>query len=138
MDGFVGYYQIQIQYPDQYKMIFTTLSGTFSYCVMPFGLKNAGATFQHAMSYTFHYLTHIYFTYLDDLTACSKKHHDHLHDLHIIFELCRMFDICLNHLKCVFCMPASYLLGSVVSKRGIQVNPLKFHAIIELPPPHTR
>jgi hypothetical protein len=89
MDGFSGYNQIQIHPVDQYKTMFTTPWGTFSYRVMPFGLKNAGATFQRAMKYIFHDLAHIILTYLDDLTARSKKHTQHLNDLQIIFQRCR-------------------------------------------------
>jgi hypothetical protein len=55
------------------KPAFTTPWGTFSYRVMPFGLKNAGATFQRAMTYVFHDLSRIILAYLDDLTARSKK-----------------------------------------------------------------
>jgi hypothetical protein len=81
MDGFSGYNQIQIHPTDQYKTTFTTPWGTFSYRVMPFGLKNAGATFQRAMTYVFHDLSHIILAYLDDLTARSKKQIQHLDDL---------------------------------------------------------
>jgi hypothetical protein len=73
MDGFSGYNQIQIHSADQYKTAFTTPWGTFAYRVMPFGLKNAGATFQQAMTYVFHDLACIILNYLDDLTARSKK-----------------------------------------------------------------
>jgi hypothetical protein len=69
MDGFFGYNQIQIHPADQYKTTFTTPWGTFSYCVMPFGLKNVGANFQWVMTYIFHDLAHIILTYLDDLTT---------------------------------------------------------------------
>jgi hypothetical protein len=48
---------------------------------MPFGLKNAGATFQQAMTYIFHDLAHIILAYLDDLTTRSKKRTQHLDDL---------------------------------------------------------
>ena len=58
MDSFSEYNQIQIRKEDQYKTAFTTPWGTFSYRVMPFGLKNAGATFQRAMTYCFHDLVH--------------------------------------------------------------------------------
>ena len=73
MDGFFGYNQIQIRKEDQYKTAFTTPWGTFAYRVMPFGLKNVGATFQRAMTYYFHDLVHILLIYLDDLTARSRK-----------------------------------------------------------------
>ena len=69
MDGFSGYNQIQIHLVDQYKTAFTTPWGNFSYRVMHFGLKNAGATFQWAMTYIFHNLAHIILAYLDDLKA---------------------------------------------------------------------
>jgi hypothetical protein len=73
MDGFSGYNQIQIHLADQYKIAFITPWGTFAYRVMPFVLKNAGATFQQAMTYIFHDLAAIILAYLDDLTARSKK-----------------------------------------------------------------
>jgi hypothetical protein len=135
MDGFSGYNQIQIHPADQYKTAFTTPWGTFAYRVMPFGLKNAGATFQWAMTYIFHDLAHIILAYLDDLTARSKKCTQHLDDLWIIFQRCRQYNIRLNPLKCVFCVTAGCLLGFIVSQSGITVDPLKVQAITEIPPP---
>lgn len=49
LDGFSGYNQIQVNEADQFKTAFTTLWGTFHYNRMPFGLINAGATFQHGI-----------------------------------------------------------------------------------------
>jgi hypothetical protein len=69
MDGFSGYNQIQIHPADQYKTAFATPWGTFAYHVMPFGLKNVGATFQRAMTYVFHDLARIILAYFDDLIA---------------------------------------------------------------------
>jgi hypothetical protein len=102
---------------------------------MPFGLKNAGATFQRAMTYIFHDLAAIILAYLDDLTARSKKRTQHLDDLRIIFQRCRQYNIRLNPLKCVFCVTAGRLLGFIVSQSGITVDPLKVQAITEIPPP---
>ena len=136
MDRFSGYNQIHIRYPDQYKTTFTTPWGTFAYHVMPFGLKNVGATFQRVMSYAFHDLTHIILAYLDDLMTCSKKCHDHLNDLRHVFKRCRQFNIRLNPLKCIFCIPSGRLLSFIVSKHNIQVDLVKVRAIAELPPPH--
>jgi hypothetical protein len=135
MDGFSGYNQIQIHPADQYKTAFITPWGTFAYRVMPFGLKNAGATFQRAMTYIFHDLAAIILAYLDDLTARSKKRTQHLDDLRIIFQRCRQYNIRLNPLKCVFCVTAGRLLGFIVSQSGITVDPLKVQAITEIPPP---
>jgi hypothetical protein len=84
MDGFLGYNQIQIKPEDQQKMAFIFLWGTFSYRKMPFGLKNVGATFQWAMSFSFHDLKHIVEAYLDDLASCSRKRKDHPMHLRLI------------------------------------------------------
>ena len=59
MDGFSGYNQIEILPTDQHKMTFIFPWGTFAYRKLPFGLKNTGTTFQHAMSYAFHDIKHI-------------------------------------------------------------------------------
>jgi hypothetical protein len=102
---------------------------------MPFGLKNAGATFQWAMAYIFHDLANIILTYLDDLTARSKKCTQHLDDLRIIFQRCRQYNIHLNPLKCVLCVTTGSLLGFIVSQSSITMDPLKVQAITEIPPP---
>jgi hypothetical protein len=49
LDGFSGYNQINVKRTDRYKTTFTTHCGTFDYECMPFGLSNAGATFQRSM-----------------------------------------------------------------------------------------
>jgi hypothetical protein len=86
MDGFSFYNQIQIHPANQYKTAFTTPRGNFSYRVIHFGLKNAGATFQRAMTYVFHDLDCIILVYLDELIALSKKQTQHLYDLQVIFQ----------------------------------------------------
>lgn len=137
MDGFSRHNKIQIRYPDQHKTTFTTPWGTFSYCVMPFSLKNTGATFQCAMLYAFHDLTHIILAYLDDLTTRSRKCHDHLSDIRRVFERFRQLNIRLNPHRCVLCIPSGRLLDFIVSKNDIQVDPMKVCVIAELPPPCT-
>jgi hypothetical protein len=137
MDGFSGYNQIQIKPKDQHKTKFICPWGTFAYRKMPFGLKNAGATFQRAMSFAFHDLKHIVETYLDDLASLSRKRMDHPTHLRLIFECCRYFRIHLNPNKCSFYVMSGRLLGFIVSTTGIIVNPLKVEAIIQFPPPRT-
>jgi hypothetical protein len=135
MDGFFGYNQIQIHPVDQYKTTFTTPWGTFSYCVMPFGLKNVDAMFKWAMNYVFHDLSRIILAYLDDLIARSKKQNHHLDDLCIVFQQCRQYNIRLNPLKCVFSVIIERLLGFIISQHSIIVDPLKVQAITKIPPP---
>jgi hypothetical protein len=71
MDGFSGYNQINILPSKQHKTDFIYPWGTFAYKKLPFGLKNAGTTFQRDMSYTFHDIKHIVQPYLDDLPTHS-------------------------------------------------------------------
>jgi hypothetical protein len=77
MDGFSSYNQINIAPEDKHKTAFICPWGTFAYKKIPFSLKNAGATFQRAMSYAFHDIKHIVQPYLDDLPAHSLRRVDH-------------------------------------------------------------
>ena len=83
MDGFS---RIQIKLEDQHKIAFIYPWGTFAYKKMPFGLKNAGETFQQAMNFAFHDIKAIVEPYLDDLLAHSRKRIDHPDHLRLIFE----------------------------------------------------
>lgn len=88
MDGFSGYNQISIRLEDHHKTTFICPLGTFAYKKMPFGLKNAGTTFQRAMSYAFHDIKHVIEAYLDDLAALSLKRIDHPSHLRLVFKRC--------------------------------------------------
>jgi hypothetical protein len=104
---------------------------------MPFGLKNAEATFQRAMTFAFHNLKHIVEAYLEDLAAHSHKRVDHSKHLRLVFEICRHYRIWLNPHKFIFCVSSRRLLGFLVSETEIMVDPLKVEAILRLPPPRT-
>ena len=135
MDGFSGYNQIQIKPDDQHKTTFICPWGTFAYRKMPFGLKNVGATFQRAMTLIFHDLKNIIEVYLDDLVAHSHLRVCHLYHLRLVFEGCRHYQVRLNPHKCIFCVKVGCLLGFIISREGIRVDPLKVEAILQLSPP---
>jgi hypothetical protein len=135
MDGFSRYNQIGILPANQHKTTFICPWGTFAYRKLPFGLKNVGATFQQAMSYAFHDIKHIAKPYLDDLPTHSSNRPDHVDHLRAIFLRCHFYRIRLNPHKCIFVVKSGRLLGFVVSKDGIRVDPLKIKAILALPPP---
>ncbi|NAW06134.1 RNA-directed DNA polymerase, partial [Salmonella sp. gx-f8] len=79
MDGFSGYNQIKMHPKDMGKTTFITLWGTFCYKVMPFGLKNAGATYQRAMVALFHDMMHKEIkVYVDDMIAKSRTEEKHV------------------------------------------------------------
>jgi ribonuclease HI len=138
MDGFSGYNQIRMAEEDKEKTTFVTPWGTFCYKVMPFGLKNAGATYQRAMVTLFHDLMHQEVeVYVDDILAKSKKEEDHVQVLRRLFERLRKFQLKLNPAKCSFGVKTGKLLGFIVSGRGIEVDPDKAKAIREMPAPRT-
>ena len=113
--------------------------GTFCYKVMPFGLKNVEATFQRAMVTLFHDMMHKEIeVYVDDLIAKSRKNESHVENLRKLFERLRKFQLKLNPAKCTFGSTFGKLLGFIVSRKGIEVNPDKIQAIQNLPPPYTQ
>ncbi|PKI51758.1 hypothetical protein CRG98_027806, partial [Punica granatum] len=138
MDGFFGYNQIQMTEEDKIKMTFITMWGTFCYKVMPFGLKNAGATYQRAMVTLFHDMMHKEIeVYVDDMIEKSKEGEDHLVNLKRLFDRLRKYKFRLNQAKCTFGVKSGKLLGFIVSEKGIEVDPVKVKVIMELPPPST-
>ena len=79
IDGFSDYNQSSFHEDDREKSAFTTPWGTFMYDKMPFGLMNAGDTFQWAMDITFvGKRDKFFFIYLDDLTVFSNFDVEHL------------------------------------------------------------
>ena len=103
---------------------------------MPFGLKNVGATFQRAMTLIFHDLKMIIEVHLDDLAAHSRLRVHHPYHLRLVFERCHHYQVHLNPHKCIFCVTVGHLLGFIISKEGIRVDPLNVEAILQLSPPH--
>ena len=82
------------------------------------------------MNFAFHDLKQIIEVYLDDLDAHSRLRVDHPNHLSLVFERCRRYQIGLNPQKCIFCMKVVRLLGFILFKEGIRVDPFKFEAII--------
>lgn len=103
---------------------------------MPFGLKNVGATYQHAMSVIFHDLIHIIMEdYVDKLLGKSKTREEHPMILKKIFEQLEHYKLHINPKNCGFGVTSRKLLCFIVSKRGIEVDTAKVKEIIEIPPP---
>ena len=115
MDGFSGYNQIRMAEVDAEKTAFRTPLGNFFYKVMPFGLKNAGATYQRAMKTIYHDLIHhIVEDYVDDLVVKSRKEEDHIKHLKMVFKRCCKFKMRMNHLKFALGVTARKFLGFLV------------------------
>ncbi|XP_020410280.1 uncharacterized protein LOC109946529 [Prunus persica] len=136
MDGFSGYNQIKMALEDQEKTAFCTPKGIYCYTVMPFGLKNAGATYQRAMTVIFNDMLHNTIEcYVDDLVVKTKKREHHLRDLKRVFDRLRKHQLKMNPLKYAFGVTSGRFLGFIVRHRGIEIDPSKIKAICEMPPP---
>jgi hypothetical protein len=119
MDAFSGYNQIVMDEDDQEKTSFITSKGLFCYRVMPFGLKNAGATYQRLMNKMFHnQIGRNVEVYIDDMLVKTKDEDKHLDDLEETFKTLRQYRMKLNPSKCVFGVSSGKFLGFMVSQRG--------------------
>lgn len=141
LDIYSGYNQIFIAEEDVSKTMFRFqgASGTYEWVLMPFGLKNDGATYQRAMNSIFHNFIETFMQiYIDDIMAkfvSGKIHIDHLRQS---FERMRKYGMKMNPLKCAFCVQPWDFLGFVVHKKGTEINQSKTKAIMEAKAPSTK
>ena len=116
MDGFSGYNQIMMAPEDMEKTSFITLWGTYCYNVMPFGLKNAGATYQQGVINLLHDLIHKKVeVYVDNMIVKSKDCDVYISALQKFFQQIPFYKLRLNPKKCTFCVMSGKLLGFMVS-----------------------
>jgi hypothetical protein len=112
--------------------------GVYCYVYMPFGLKNAGATFQRLMRKALGaQMGRNAKAYVDDNVIKTREGHTFIEDLEETFANLRKVNIKLNPAKCAFGIPSGKLLGFLVSHRGIKANPDKVKAIEEMYPPRS-
>jgi hypothetical protein len=102
---------------------------------MPFGLRNAGATYQRCMNHVFgEHISRTVKAYIDDIVVKTKRAFDLLSDLETTFKCLRAKGVKLNPKKCVFGVPRGMLLGFILSERCIKANPKKITAITNMGP----
>jgi len=124
LDGFSGYNQVLVSHADQLKTTFNTKWGTYAYRKMPFGRINADATFQRVMDIAFRGLMNkSVVVYMDDIIVYSYRRRDHIYHLRQIFERCRRYGISLNPKNNIFATTEGKLLGHILSKDGIVIDP---------------
>ena len=124
LDAFQGYHQIALALEDQEKTAFISPDANYHYNMMPFGLKNTGATYQRMMIRMFRdKIGCIVEVYIDDMVVKSKQEARHVEDLQGVFEMLRQHKLCLNAKKCTFGMGASKFLGYLITNQGIEANP---------------
>jgi hypothetical protein len=135
LDVYSGYHQIKMKESDQLTTSFITPFGMYCYVTMPFGLRNAGATYQRCMQHVFR--EHIGPTieaYVDDIMVKTKKVSNLVDNLDVAFKCLKAKNIRLNPEKCVFGVSRGMLLGFIVFERGIEANPEKIAAITKMGP----
>ena len=136
MDAFSVYNQISMDPSDQEKTSFVTAQGTYCYRVVPFGLKNAGATYQRLVNRMFQkQIGATMEVYIDDMLVKSTAAGLHITHLSETFQILRDYNMKLNPAKCAFGVLAGKFLGFIVNHRGIEANPDKIKALLDMPSP---
>jgi hypothetical protein len=139
LDDFSGYNQVLVAHEDQLKTAFRTKWGTYAYMKMSFGLINARATFQRAMNITFGgLLGECVKVYLNDVTIFSRDKKDHITHLKKIFNRFKRYGISPNPKKSVFAVDEAKILGFIVSKHGMEIEPERTEFVSMIPPPHKK
>ena len=136
MDTFSGYNQISMDPNDKEKTSFVTWHGTYCYWVMPFGLKNAGATHQRLVNKMFQkQIGASMEVYIDDMLVKSVKAELHITYLAEAFQVLKSYNMKLNPSKCAFGVSAGKFLGFIVNNRGVEANPDKIKVVLDMLPP---
>jgi hypothetical protein len=134
LDCYSGYHQIALNKDDQIKTSFITPFGAYCYTTMSFGIKNAGATYQHAIQ---EYLKkeiqdELAEAYVDDVVVKTKESNSLIDDLTRTFAALNQYQWKLNPKKCIFGVPSGILLGNVISRDSICPNPEKVQAVLNM------
>ena len=131
-----GYHQIPMAKKDKQKTAFSTPYGHYEFNRMPFGLKNAPATFQRLMNSV---LTGIQglkcLVYLDDIVIYGSSLQDHNKRLKEVLQRLRENNLKLQPDKCEFLRKEVIYLGHIISENGISPDPSKLTAIKDFPTP---
>ena len=136
LDMSSGYYQIMIAEEDRPKTAFITKYGLFEHIRMPFGLCNAPATFQRAISLVLRGLTwKEVLAYLDDIIIIGTGFNDHMYNLVKVFDRLRLHHLKLNAKKCDLFRREVIYLGKLVSNKGVSANPENVSSVLNWPKP---
>ncbi len=129
-----GYWQVEMEPESISKTAFVTSAGQFEFMRLPFGLKNAAASFQRLMEYVLKDIKEkCCFVYIDDIVVYSKNEEEHLQHLRQVFNCLHQAGLTLNLKKCNLVQRSITFLGHVVSGEGVKTDPAKIAAICGFP-----
>ena len=135
LDGYSGYFQIEITAEDQEKTTFTCPFGKYASMRKHFGLYNAPATFQQCLLNIFSDLVkRIIEVYMDDITVYGENFEKCIFNLETILHKCIEKNLVLDWEKCHFMVSKGIVLGHIISEKGIEVDKAKVDLISKLPP----
>ena len=137
LDCTSGYWQIGLTERAKRITAFICKQGLFQFNVMPFGLCNAGSTFQRVVENIIGNLKNTT-GYIDDIFTYSKSFEEHLDDLEQIFIRLKEANIKIKTKKCEIATEETKFLGYLVTKNGIQIDPSRSESIKKYPRPQTK
>ncbi|GBN09022.1 Transposon Tf2-6 polyprotein [Araneus ventricosus] len=131
-----GYHQVKVYEADQEKTAFIYPFGTYKFLRMPFGLRNAPATFQRLIDKFRSGLKDVFaLSYLDDIIVLSENFDKHLADLRQVFERLSLFKLTANRNKCNFACNRVKYLGHYITEQGIEVDADKVSSVQKITEP---
>ena len=136
LDMAAGYWQVAMEPSSREKTAFSTYSGLYEFCKIPFGLVNAPVTFQRLMEVVFSGLARDgCLVYLDDVLVIGKTLDEHNENLAKVFARIREAGLKLKPKKCRFAQREVEYLGHIISADGVRTDPRKLEAVEHFPPP---
>ena len=137
MDVATGYWQIPVHPDDRAKTAFITDDGLFEFNVMSFGLTNGPATFQRYIDAAMSGLKwNCLLVYIDDIIVFSGTFEEHLEALREVLDRLIVAGLPLKASKCHFFQSKLSYLGHIITPQGIEMDPVKVKAIVNMPTPN--
>lgn len=133
-----GYWQLEMDVDSIQKTAFVTSSGLYEFLRMPFGLKNAAASFQRLMEHVLREVKGKFcMVYIDDIVIYSRTISEHLQHLRKVFACLYKAGLSLNLKKCNFIQKSLSFLGHIITSEGVETDAAKVSAVELFPIPET-